>query len=141
MIKMRKVRLTAKLPVKERIGDAGFDVFYNGPNALLSPHSSLTLPLGFAIEIPDGTVALIQGRSGLAKDHTIFTIGNVIDSTYRGECHCTLCNMSGHCVIIEDGMKIAQMLIMPCYTGNTYEVVEELSPSDRGDKGFGSSGL
>jgi dUTP pyrophosphatase len=77
----------------------------------------------------------------MAAEHGICTIGNIIDSTYRGEVHAILCNTNQNDKYqVEEGDKIAQMLIMPCYTGMEYSVVKELSTSARGQAGFGSSG-
>jgi dUTP pyrophosphatase len=130
----------AKMPVKVFDGDSGFDVFSNSPTIILGFSERFKFQLGFAIELQPGWTALIQGRSGLADKHGIFTIGNVIDSTYRGECHAILCNLDQKPIEISHGMKIAQMLIIPCYTGSYFELIDELSISDRGEKGFGSSG-
>lgn len=128
------------IPSKAHDGDAGFDVF----NALqiekaLGPGEYFKFPLGFAIEIPEGWCALIQARSGLAS-LGLTTIGNVIDSTYRGEVHAIVLNASNAVRYIAPGMKIAQMLIIPCYTGITLNFVKELTPTKRGQQGFGSTG-
>jgi dUTP pyrophosphatase len=130
-----------RMPYKEYHGDAGWDVFNYSPDRILIPGERFKFPLGFAIEIPENWVALIQGKSGLSVNNGITTIGNVIDSTYRGQCHATLLNTGNEPVVIRRGQKIAQMLIVPCYTGKYYKIVDELSKTDRGTGGFGSTGL
>ena len=130
---------TDLMPNKAHVGDAGFDVFSH-TEVVIYPSNFKIIDLGFAIQIPLGWVALIQGRSGLAADKGLFTIGNVIDSNYRGECHAILCNFGSVPVEIRYGMKIAQMLIMPCYTHNRTVITDELTPSNRESNGFGSTG-
>ena len=129
------------LPKKAYDGDAAYDVFNYSSDRILITGERFKFPLGFAMELPNGYVGLIQGKSGLSVNNGITTIGNVIDSTYRGQCHATLLNTGNESVTIRRGQKIAQMLIIPCYTGKDYEIVDELSETDRGTDGFGSTGL
>jgi len=141
LVKIMPIYQDSKLPTKAHDGDAGFDVYNIDKPLILGFGERYRIPLGFAIEIPPGWVALIQEKSGLATNSGIMTIGNVIDSGYRGECHATLVCLSQKPVTIERGQKVAQMLILPCYTGKTYEVRSLLEDTERGSKGFGSSGL
>jgi len=141
MFKIKPLYEDTILPKKEHDGDAGHDIYNHSADRVLVPGERFKFPLGFAMELPSGWVALIQGKSGLATDCGITTIGNVIDGNYRGQCHATLVNLGSECVEIKRGQKIAQMLIMPCYTSLSYIVVEELSESNRGSDGFGSTGL
>lgn len=138
MLKVKKLREDVKLPVKAREGDAGFDVF-STREVLIEPGEIFKFPLGFALEFDPGNVVLIQEKSGMAVNG-ISTIGNVIDSGYRGECHAILLNSSKLSVWIKVGQKIAQMLLMPCYTGDKIVEVKELSETARGEGGFGSTG-
>ena len=142
MFKLKPLNSVTVLPKKAHDGDAGFDVFNNEEAEItVWPYERRRIRLGFALEIPQGYVALIQEKSGMAFKNGILTIGNVIDSTYRGECHAIVMNLGNHPVTIRTREKVAQMLIMPCYTGSEYEVVEDLSESVRGKGGFGSTGL
>jgi dUTP pyrophosphatase len=95
--------------------------------------------LGFAMAIPEGTVALVWDRSGMAAKHGIKTMAGVIDCTYRGEVGVVLVNVRKEPYGVKKGDRIAQMLIQPVHTASI-EVVEELSETVRGDGGFGSSG-
>jgi dUTP pyrophosphatase len=128
------------LPSKKYEGDAGFDV-YAHEDKLIMANSWYKFRLGFAIELPKGTVAIISERSGMAAKDGIMTIGNIIDSTYRGECHAILYNGSWlKSCQIKKGDRIAQMIIMPCYTSGLCEVTNKLSASVRDTGGFGSTG-
>ena len=141
MFKIKMIHDGVKVPTKAYDGDAGFDVYSHSPTVTLGPGERYKFRLGFAMEFDEGFVALIQGKSGLAADNGICTIGNVIDSNYRGECHATLVNLGQASVTVRQHQKVAQMLIMPCYTGREYQVIEALSDTDRGAGGFGSTGL
>ncbi|MBU0778260.1 dUTP diphosphatase [Patescibacteria group bacterium] len=138
MLKIKRLREDVKLPVKAREGDAGFDVF-STKEILIGPGETFKFPLGFALEFDPGNVVLIQEKSGMAVNG-ILTIGNVIDSGYRGECHVILLNSSKLSSWIKMGQKIAQILLVPCYTGNEIVEVTELSDTERGGDGFGSTG-
>lgn len=139
MFKVKKLYDDAKLPIKANNGDAGFDIF-SRLNITLMPQERYKFPLGFALECPDGYMVLIQSKSGLADKNGILTIGNVIDSGYRGECHAILYNSSQQPVTFIEGQKIAQMILVPCYTDKNYVIVDNLSISERESNGFGSTG-
>jgi len=140
-IYLKVLSTTAILPTKAFDGDAGFDVYSDSPTFTLSFGERYKVKLGFAMELNPGWVALIQEKSGMAVNSGILTIGNVIDSNYRGEVHAVICCMGQKLVVIARGQKVAQMLIMPCYTGKKYKVVSDLLDSNRGKGGFGSTGL
>jgi len=131
---------SSKLPKKVYEGDAGFDVFSHMEPFRMGFGERVKIPLGFAVELPPNYVALIQEKSGMAVNQGIFTIGNVIDSTYRGEVHAIIVCLEQH-IVIEKFQKVAQMLVMPVYGGTSYMIMDKLTPSSRGDKGFGSTGL
>ncbi len=139
MIKIKKLSIKSKTPMKAYPTDAGFDV-YSLDEAYIEPGCRISLPLGFAIELPENTVAMIQGKSGLANRSGIDTIGNIIDSGYRGECHATLINHGDEIVAIDQGQKVAQMLIIKLDPTNELIEADELSEADRGEGKFGSTG-
>ena len=138
-MKVKKLLPNAKLPIKKNPGDAGFDL--STPMAVqLKPGEHKQVQLGIAIEIDNDEVALVQGRSGLAISHGITTIGNVIDSGYRGQISAILVNYGQKSVLFNPGDRIAQLVILKL--GNQIiESTESLSEAIRGDKGYGSSGL
>ena len=90
------------------------------------------------MEIPAGFVGLIRDRSSMGK-RGITTLAGVVDAGYRGEVLVMLHNLNEESIEFEAGSKIAQMLILPVSTAPVVEV-EELADSDRGERGFGSSG-
>ncbi len=137
-LKFKKLHPNAKTPSYAYRGDAGMDL-YVPENTLIKVGERKTIPLGIAMEIPDGYVGLMFDKSSLSHKHGLKTYGNVIDSGYRGEVHVGIMNLSDKDYELAVGDKIIQMLIMPVFQ---VEVVEcdELSKSDRGGGKFGSSG-
>lgn len=137
-LKIKKLHPNAKIPSYANYGDAGFDL-YVPESITLEPGDRRTIPLGLAVEIPDGYVGLMFDKSSLSHKQGLKTFGNVIDSGYRGEVHAGLINQSGVTQTLEAGQKIIQMLIIPVMRVDIEEA-NELSPSERGAGGFGSSG-
>ena len=93
------------------------------------------------VEFPNGYFAHVEQKSGLARKLGLLTIGNIIDSSYRGECHAIIVNTGNVFFDIKKGQKIAQIIFHRCYTVDKINYVEELSETDRGNKGFGSTGV
>lgn len=136
-LKVKRINKKAKLPNYSHQGDAGLDVFsvvdYN-----LKSQEIKAIPTGIKIAIPEGFVGLIWDKSGLALKG-VHCLAGVIDSGYRGEVKVVMVNLSQQLFEIKKGMKIAQILIQPVMGVRVVEV-EELEKTDRGAKGFGSSG-
>jgi len=137
-LKIKKLHPNAKVPSYAHAGDAGFDLYIPEKLTIL-PNERKTVAIGLAMEIPDGYVGLLFDKSGLAHKHGIQTFGGVIDSGYRGEFFAGLTNCSDKPYTFEAGDKIIQMLVMPVQKVDI-EVADELSDSERGHGGFGSSG-
>lgn len=130
------------LPQYETIGSAGMDLRANITDPILLGSMERTLiSTGLYIELPIGTEAQIRPRSGLAikKGLTCLNAPGTIDSDYRGEIKVILANLSKDPQTIEPGERIAQMVIAQ-YTQVTWESVEVLSDTTRGEGGFGSTG-
>ena len=127
-------------PKKAHPDDAGYDL-YSRIDAVLEPLSGMAIPVGFAIELPAGYEAQIRPRSGLAAKHhiTVTNSPGTVDANYRGEIKAILYNLGKEPFIIQRGDRIAQMVICEL---PEIELVEatELSETDRGSGGFGSSG-
>ncbi len=119
-------------------GDAGFDV-YARERTVMSPGVQSAIPTGVCIELPTGYVALVWDKSGLAIKNGLKTLGGVIDAEYRGEYMIGMINLSDTEYVFEKGDKVAQVLIQKVEQA-TFEVVDELSDTERGTTGFGSSG-
>jgi len=109
---------------------------------VIEPGQTELVPTGLMIAVPEGYEAQIRPRSGLALEHGI-TIPNspgTIDPDYRGEIKVILLNLGSDPFIIPRGMRIAQMVIVPAVRASI-RVVGELPPTERGEGGFGHSGL
>lgn len=108
---------------------------------ILGPGERTVVPTGFALELPNGYEAQIRARSGLSSRHGI-TIANgigTIDSDYRGEVGVILINLGNEPFTIEHGMRVAQLAVVRC-DQVTWEQVERLEESGRGEGGYGSTG-
>ncbi len=142
-IKIKKLNEKAVIPHRATTGSAGADLYACIEEAaVLSPGQLIKIPTGIAIELSEKNyAAFIFGRSGLGVKYGI-TLSNgvgVIDSDYRGEICVGLCNVSNKPYTIQPGERIAQMVIMPVVCVPFVEV-DELSDTQRGSGGFGSSG-
>ncbi|HCY00967.1 MAG TPA: dUTP diphosphatase [Bacteroidales bacterium] len=121
---------------------AGMDLRANIDNSLiLKPFERSLVPTGLFIELPEGFEAQIRPRSGLAlkKGLTVLNSPGTIDADYRGEVGVIIANMSNESNIIEDGERICQMVISK-HESITWEPVNELNQTDRGEGGFGHTG-
>jgi dUTP pyrophosphatase len=137
-LKVKKLSPDAVLPSYAHSFDAGMDMYCNETVTLL-PGQISKIKSGISIEIPDGYVGLCWDKSGLSMNHGIKMLGGVIDSGYRGEITYGAINLGKEPYTFEKGHKVLQMLIQKVEKVDVVEV-EELSGSDRGEKGFGSTG-
>jgi dUTP pyrophosphatase len=126
------------MPKYAYAADAGFDL-YTSESFVLNAGESLLVGAGIMMEIPEGFVGLIWDKSGIANNRHIKTVGGVVDSGYRGEIKVGLVNLGKEAQEFKVGDKIAQMLIQKIEYPEFIEV-DELENSERGDRGFGSSG-
>ncbi|MCL2634223.1 MAG: dUTP diphosphatase [Oscillospiraceae bacterium] len=142
-INVKKLNNSAKLPFRATEHSAGADLFaFLEAPITLEPSQRLLIPTGISVEIPTGYGGFVFPRSSLSSKHGI-TLSNcvgVIDADYRGEVKVALVNHSNEPYIINNGERIAQMVIMPVEVPNFIET-DELSDTDRGIGGFGSTGL
>lgn len=132
-----KLSRNAIMPTRAHPWDAGLDLYarYDG---FIRCNSHHTFDTGVHVEIPEGYVGYIKSKSGLMVNHGITTDGT-IDSHYTGPIKVCLFNHGGSKYEVKAGDKIAQLVIHKCELPEL-EVVEELSETDRGDGGFGSTG-
>ena len=129
-------------PKYETLLSAGMDLYANiNESVCLKPMQRALVKTGLFIALPDNYEAQIRPRSGLAykKGITVLNSPGTIDADYRGEVGVILVNLSEQDFVIEDGERIAQMVIAP-YTKAEWNVVTKLSETDRGEGGFGSTG-
>jgi len=127
------------MPVKKHPTDAGWDLKarLEGP-ILIEPGTVVQVPAGLAVEIPDGYVGDIRPRSGLTKKGIVAQYGTV-DAPYRGEILVNIANISREAYELLPYERMAQLVILPVFLENL-EVADTLSDTERGDRGFGSSG-
>ncbi len=129
-------------PKKMTLSAVGYDIFARlDEPVVLHPGERGKIPAGFAIEIPDGYEAQIRPRSGLAVKYglTMLNSPGTIDPDYRGEVSVILANLGGEDIIIQNGARIAQMIIASVANAR-FEIVKNLSKTSRGEGGFGSTG-
>ena len=142
-LKIKKLKENAKIPHRATNGSAGMDLYACiDADITLAPQQLAVVPTGIAIELPDnGCAAFLYARSGLGVKHGICLANGVgvIDSDYRGEVCVGLCNVSDKPYVIAPGERVAQMVIAPVLTPEVEEV-GELSDTQRGSGGFGSTG-
>jgi dUTP pyrophosphatase len=140
-VRFRLLDSSAKLPTYAHPGDAGMDVC-SIEDVVIAPGARHLVKTGFAMELPDGFEAQVRPRSGLAikSGITVLNTPGTIDSGYRGEVGVILINLSDVPFHVEKGMKIAQMVIAK-FERAEIEEVSELSSSERGAGGFGSTGV
>jgi dUTP pyrophosphatase len=137
---IRRLREDAVLPERAYAGDAGFDLAACERHEL-GPGERATVGTGLAVAIPAGYAGFVQPRSGLAARHgiTIVNTPGLVDSGYRGELRVILLNTDARePFVIEPGMRIAQLVVLPVPELELTEV-DELPESERGVRGFGSS--
>lgn len=137
-LRIKRIHKDATIPRFAHDGDAGMDLYVPEKITLL-PGERKSIPLGLALEIPYGYAGLIWDKSGLSHKYGIKSFGGVIDSTYRGEIHAGIMNLSDKEYVFEKCEKIAQIMIQKVEKPEVIEV-EELSMTSRGQKGFGSTG-
>ena len=108
----------------------------------LAPGERALVPCGIALALPAGYEAQVRPRSGLALRHgvTVLNAPGTIDADYRGEVKVPLINLGSEAFVVEPGMRIAQMVIAAVPTVNIIET-ESLDETERGQGGFGSTGL
>jgi dUTP pyrophosphatase len=139
-VKVKILNPNAQVPTYAKEGDAGADL-YSVEDRVIYPGDRLLVGTGIAIELPRGHEAQIRPRSGLAykKGITVLNSPGTIDEGYRGEIKVLLINHSEEPFVIEQGMRIAQMVIKK-FEQFEFPIVEELDSSERDAGGFGSSG-
>ena len=141
-IRVKKVRDDAKIPTYGSAEAAGADLYACLESAvMIQPGETAWIPTGLALEVPKGCAGLIYARSSMGVKRGLAPANKVgvIDSDYRGEIRVVLLNHGKTAQTVAHGERVAQFLITPVLTP-TYEEVSELSDTDRGSGGFGSTG-
>lgn len=142
-VEVKIVSKSGNLPVYATIGSAGADLraCIDEPITLM-PGERRLIPTGLVVELPQGIEAQIRARSGLAIKHGIGLVNGIgtVDSDYRGEWNIPMINWGQEPFTINDGDRIAQVVFQR-YERCDFRLVNEVDTTDRGDGGFGHTGL
>lgn len=145
MIGFRRIRPEAILPAYQSEGAAGMDLVACTDQLqpiVIPPGEIRIIPTGWAVSIPKGLEGQVRPRSGLATKFglTVPNAPGTIDSDYRGEVAVALINLGRQPFTVEHGMRIAQLVIAPVARAIIREA-SKLTPTARGEGGFGSTGV
>lgn len=139
--KVKSFAPTARMPVRAYEGDAGFDLTYaRDVPMLVAPLAAQDVPCDIGVEWPDGLWGFMVGRSSTFRNKGIMVNPGIIDAGYRGELFAVCRNITDRQVIIRPGERVAQLIPMPLLSRDIVMTWGELSESDRGTNGFGSTG-
>lgn len=142
-MKIKLLDARAKLPTKGSEYSAGWDLYADSEFRIeIPPQATHKINTGIAVEIPEGYFGAIFARSGLATKNGLRPANcvGVIDSDYRGPIMVAMYNDTDYWQDVEPGSRIAQLVVIP-YLPVELEVVDELEETDRGENGFGSTGM
>ena len=152
-LKIKNLDKTRDIPHKGSKYAAGYDLCANIPRTLdekydgehrlmILPHTTVKIKTGIAAELPTETFGAIVARSGIATKRGLRPANaiGIVDSDYRGELIVALHNDTDEVQYIEDGERIAQFIVIPYVMFDDIQEVEELSETERGEGGFGSTG-
>ncbi len=141
-IQIKKLSNEVLTPKYETLGSSGMDIAaYIKQDVTINPSDKALVPTGLSLSVPQGYEVQIRPRSGLAakKGITVLNTPGTIDSDYRGEIKVILINLGKDVFVVKNGERIAQMIVSPIKQV-IIEEVKELSETDRGIGGFGSTG-
>ena len=142
-MKIKLLNERAVVPIYGSPQAAGADLYAAvDKDIYINPHSTTMIGTGIATEIPEGYFGAVFARSGLASKQGLRPANavGVIDADYRGEIKVALHNDTGIVQMVPAGSRIAQLVIIP-YAKANFEVVENLDETERGNNGFGSTGV
>jgi len=136
-----RIPTVGALPRYANAGDAGADV-YATAHDLIEPGETKLITVDTKIAIPDGYVGMVCSRSGLALNRSVFVLNapGIVDSGYRGKLGVILHNAGQRDFAIAPGERVAQLVFVK-YETATFDKVDSLDATDRGDAGFGSTGV
>ena len=143
IVKVKKLTETARIPTRGSRDAAGYDLYADlKEREVIPPHETRMISTGLSMEIPKGYFGAIFARSGLASKESLRPANGVgvVDSDYRGPFLIALHNDSDTQKCVEPGTRIAQMVVIPCPEISFLET-DELDTTERGEGGFGSTGL
>ena len=143
-IKFKKLNEDAVVPKYAYELDSGFDL-YSVEKFVVPPLGRVLIPTGLSFDLPEGYEIQVRTKSGLAVNLGLMVSNSpgTVDRGYLGEIKVPLFNMNNNSLTIEKGMKVAQAVLCPVVCGKfvEFEQLNDLGTSERGDKGFGSTGI
>lgn len=143
-LKVRKLNPDAILPKYNYPTDSGFDL-YSTIDVEIGPFGRYLIPTGLSFQFELGLEIQVRTKSGLAINQGLMVLNSpgTVDQGYSGEIKVPLFNANPHPIQITKGMKVAQGVLCPVFNGNKVEVLEtnEFDETDRGNNGFGSTGI
>ena len=141
---IKKINKDAVLPNYNYPSDSGFDL-YSTEDIIIPPFGRALVPTGLVVQFDEGLELQIRPKSGLAINQglTVLNTPGTVDQGYTGEIQVIIFNTNNHNVTITKGMKIAQGVLCPVVNGKFVKIIEvdSLESRDRGNKGFGSTGI
>ena len=129
----------AQLPRLANSQDAGLDL-YVSREVVIQPGEFVDVPCGLAAQLPPMSWGLLTGRSSTFRKHRLLVINGVIDEGYRGELFAGVVNLDNEPVVVQQGQRLAQLIVIPRMANFAPKLVGSLDEGERGDQGFGSSG-
>lgn len=141
-INVKKLRNNAVIPTRGSEYAAGYDLYAAiDETVVIGPHETQKIGTGLSFELPENTFGMIVARSGLATKEGLrpANCSGICDSDYRGEYIIALHNDSDEIRYVEPNKRIAQLILMS-YVPMTFSLVDELTITERGEGGFGSTG-
>ena len=141
-IQIKKLSSSVSTPKYATLGSSGMDIAAHiENNIIINPGEKVLVSTGFSMAVPKGYEVQIRPRSGLAakKNITVLNSPGTIDADYRGEIKVILINLGKEKFVVENRERIAQMVVCPIVQASLSEV-KELSDTERGSDGFGSTG-
>jgi dUTP pyrophosphatase len=142
-VKLKATHGSVSYPEYQSKGASGADVHAHIDKPIpLDPGKICTVPTGISAEIPEGYELQVRSRSGLASKYGVVVLNapGTIDSDYRGEIQVVLINHGPNIFVITPDMRIAQLVLAHCVRAD-YEFTDEISTTERGQGGLGSTGM
>jgi dUTP pyrophosphatase len=144
IISYKKLSVDTMTPQYAYNMDSGFDL-YSTEDIVLPPFGRALVPTGLSFDLPQGYEMQVRTKSGLAINQGLMVLNSpgTVDRGYQGEIKVIVLNVNNHELIIPKGMKVAQGVICPVLCGNDvlFDEVNEFEAKERGDNGFGSTGI
>lgn len=144
VLEVELIHPDAKFPTYAYKSDSGFDL-HSVVDYDIPPSGRALIPTGIKLSIPDDCEVQVRPKSGLALNYglTVLNTPGTVDSGYNGEIKVIVFNAGGQTVNITKGMKIAQAVLCPVFTGKYVRLnqIGKIEDKDRGDNGFGSTGI